>query len=192
MEVQPLTGQGLVSVLKDVARLRLSVFRAYPYLYDGDLEYEMSYLKPLIDSAGSIVVGAFDDGKLVGAATAAPLADHSDGFSSGLQKTGLDVADIYYLAESVLLPDHRGKGLGHRFFDFREAHGRRLGFKHAVFCSVIRPEDHPDKADYQPLTPFWQKRGYRSIDGALAHFSWKDVGSDEETEKALQIWHRVL
>lgn len=35
-----LTGDTLTSALDDVARLRISVFRDWPYLYDGDLEYE--------------------------------------------------------------------------------------------------------------------------------------------------------
>ncbi|NNK15931.1 MAG: GNAT family N-acetyltransferase, partial [Sulfitobacter sp.] len=34
MIVQPLTGTALVNALNDVARLRIEVFRDWPYLYD--------------------------------------------------------------------------------------------------------------------------------------------------------------
>ena len=35
-----LPGAAITAVLDDLARLRIAVFRAYPYLYDGDEAYE--------------------------------------------------------------------------------------------------------------------------------------------------------
>ena len=40
IRVERLTGAALAAALPDVARLRIAVFRAYPYLYDGDAAYE--------------------------------------------------------------------------------------------------------------------------------------------------------
>ncbi|MFP5511018.1 MAG: GNAT family N-acetyltransferase, partial [Alphaproteobacteria bacterium] len=40
IRVAALTGAGLEAALDDVARLRIAVFRDWPYLYDGDLAYE--------------------------------------------------------------------------------------------------------------------------------------------------------
>ena len=34
------TGADLKRTLDDLARLRIEVFRDWPYLYDGDLDYE--------------------------------------------------------------------------------------------------------------------------------------------------------
>ena len=44
IRVAPLTGEALDAALDDVAKLRIKVFRAWPYLYDGDLDYERNYL----------------------------------------------------------------------------------------------------------------------------------------------------
>ena len=44
IDVRVLTGAALDAALDDVARLRITVFREWPYLYDGDLEYERDYL----------------------------------------------------------------------------------------------------------------------------------------------------
>lgn len=44
IEVRSLTGPALEAALDDVARLRIAVFRDWPYLYDGTLEYERAYL----------------------------------------------------------------------------------------------------------------------------------------------------
>ena len=93
-----------------------------------------------------------------------------------------------------MLASHRGGGVGHAFFDGREAHARRLGgFHTSTFCRVVRPADHPLKPkDYRPLDDFWRKRGYAPAEGLVAHFAWKDIGETQETVKELQFWKREL
>ena len=193
MRIEALTGEALDAALDDVAGLRIRVFRDWPYLYDGDLEYERGYLETYRTSDAAILVGAFDGNRLVGAATGTPMADHADDFAAAFDGTGLALNDIFYCAESVLLPEYRGRGVGYRFFDLREAHGRDLGATVSAFCGVVRPLDHPLRPDgYRPLDGFWRKRGYAPMDGAVAWFSWKDVGQTEATRKPLQVWTRAL
>jgi len=176
-----------------VARLRIAVFRDWPYLYDGDLEYERGYLQSYRDSKRAVVVGAYDGDVLVGASTGAPLAEHADDFAAAFKGTGQDLTEIFYCAESVLLPAYRGQGVGHRFFNLREDHARKLGFAKSAFCGVLRPDDHPMRpANYRPLDAFWRARGYEPLPGVVAEFSWKDIGKDQETLKPLQFWMRDL
>jgi predicted GNAT superfamily acetyltransferase len=59
-------------VVADLARLRVTVFRDWPYLYDGDAAYERGYLARYA-RGDSIVVAAFDGDRMVGAATGMPL-----------------------------------------------------------------------------------------------------------------------
>lgn len=187
-----LTGEALEAALDDVARLRIAVFRAWPYLYDGDLDYERNYLTAY-QSSGSVVVAALDGTRIIGASTGAPMTDHADDFAAAFKDRPEPLADIFYCAESVLLPEYRGHGLGHAFFDAREAHARALGARYCAFCSVVRPADHPARpADYRPLDGFWRKRGYAPLPGVTARFSWKDVGDSDQTEKPLQFWMRQL
>ena len=191
--VRPLVGAALAEALDDVARLRIEVFRAWPYLYDGDLEYERKYLQSYRDSDKAIVVGAFDGDRLIGASTGAPLVDHADDFAAAFEGSGLDLSEIFYCAESVLLSDYRGQGVGHSFFDLREAHARALGFRKSAFCGVQRPADHPMRPEnYRPLDAFWRARGYEPLPGVVAEFSWKDIGQQGETRKPLQFWKRDL
>ncbi len=178
-------------VLDDVARLRIAVFREYPYLYDGDLDHERGYLQSYRESDAAIVVGAWEGTRLVGAATGTPMEDHAAAFGAPFIAAGYDLASMFYCAESVLLPAFRGQGAGHRFFDLREAHARALGRRWSCFCSIVRgPEGRP--AEYRPHDVFWRKRGYRPLPGMFAHFRWKDVGDAEASEKSLQFWLREL
>lgn len=129
----------------------------------------------------------------MGAATAAPMADHAAEFAAPFRACGIDLADVYYFGESVLLPEWRGHGIGHAFFDRREARARELGFPLASFCAVIRPADHPARpAGYSPLDPFWRKRGFAPVDGLVGHFAWKDIGHATQTDHAMQFWTKRL
>lgn len=193
IRVTPLTGAALEAALDDVARLRIAVFRDFPYLYDGDMAYERRYLESYRTSPGAVVVGAFDGDRLVGASTGTPLADHADDFAAAFAGTGLALDQVFYCAESVLLAGYRGQGLGHRFFDAREDHARRLGFGYSAFCAVIRPADHPARPEgYRPLDGFWTARGYRTLPGAVADFTWKDITEAKASPKRLQFWIRAL
>lgn len=192
-DVRVLTGAGLEAALDEVAALRLAVFRDWPYLYDGDLDYERRYLDSYRSAPGAVLVGAFDGARLVGAATGTPLAEHADAFGAAFEGTGIALSSVFYCAESVLLPAYRGQGIGHRFFDLREAHARARGHDRVAFCAVIRPEDHPARpAAYRPLDAFWRGRGYEPLPGVIAQFSWTDLGQPGETLKPLQFWCRRL
>jgi len=121
------------------------------------------------------------------------MEDHADDFATPLAESGLALTDIFYSAESVLLPAYRGQGVGHRFFDLRERHARALGRHWSVFCSVIRPDDHPARpAGARSLEGFWRGRGYGPLPGVVATFRWRDVGNTAETAKPLQVWLRDL
>ena len=193
MKVRTLKGSDIEDVLDDVARLRIAVFRDWPYLYDGDVDYERRYLQSYQSSNDALIVGAYDGDWLVGASTGAPLSDHADDFADAFRQTDMDISKIFYCAESVLLPSYRGRGVGKTFFDMREGHARDLGFEKICFCAVIRPETHPlHPQNYRPLDTFWEKRGYQPLPGVVARFSWKDVDQSGETQKPLQFWMRDL
>lgn len=193
IEVRVLKGSDLEAALDGVAQLRITVFRDWPYLYDGSLDYEREYLSTYRDNPGALLVGAFHAGQLIGASTSTPMEDHAAEFSAPFRDLGLQPDNILYGAESVLLRPYRGLGLGHRFIDLREAHARDLGRSHVAFCSVIRPDDHPARpAEARTNDAFWLGRGYETLPGVVARFSWKDLGDSVETEKPLQFWMRKL
>jgi GNAT superfamily N-acetyltransferase len=194
LDVKSVTGEEIRSILPDLARLRIIVFRDWPYLYDGTLEYEEKYLSKFAAAKGAVVITAYDGTEMVGASTGAPMVEHADEFGEPFKKAGYDISKIFYCGESVLLKSHRGHGLGHAFFDGREAQAKKLGgFTHSTFCRVIRSDDHPLKpADYAPLDPFWRKRGYAPVDGIVATYDWKDVDQPGETRHSMQFWMKTL
>src|SRR5205085_5705676 len=115
-------------------------------------------------------------------------------FAAPFVARGIDAGSIFYCGESVLRAGYRGRGLGHAFFDAREAQARALGgFTTSAFCGVVRPAGHPlAPADYVPLDAFWRKRGYEIAQGITCVFSWKDIDQPHETAKTMQFWVKAL
>ena len=193
LRIEPLTGARLQAHLGDVARLRIEVFREFPYLYDGDLAYERRYLASFAASTNAVIVGAFDGETIVGASTAAPLAGQMEDVTAPFRARGDDLSSIFYFGESVLQRGYRGRGIGVRFFAEREVQAQRCGAAAAAFCAVVRAADHPSRPPgYVPLDAFWTKRGYRPEPGLICRISWKEIGEAEESPKPMQFWMKRL
>jgi GNAT superfamily N-acetyltransferase len=190
LQIKRCSGAALRDCIEEVARLRIEVFREFPYLYDGSMDYERKYLQTYVQCPDAVVVLALDGGKVVGASTGIPMQYEEPGFRQPFVEQGHDPARIFYCAESVLRREYRGQGTGARFFDEREAHARALGgFDWCCFCAVERPADHPLRpAAYQPHDRFWQQRGYTRHPELGATYHWKDIDQAEQTSKRLVFW----
>lgn len=184
--------------LDAVAALRIEVFRDWPYLYDGDSAYEREYLEAYAASDDSVFVLAFDWDTVIGASTGLPLADASVEFRAPFESRGLDVGKVFYLGESVLLPAYRGCGIGHAFFDHREAHARSLSrFDATAFCAVDRETDDPRRpAEHRGNETFWANRGYARQAGMSMRLRWNEISHGEiaacDMDHALTFWTRPL
>lgn len=193
VEVRPLTGSEIGAAIDDLAALRIAVFADFPYLYAGDPAYEADYLREFVAAPDAVLVAAFAGGRIVGAATASPMSAQKAEFRAPFAARGIATADLFYFGESVLLPAWRGRGIGHAFFDHREAQARACGAAVATFAAVIRPPDHPARpADYQPLDGFWTRRGYAPVPGLVTELAWQEHDEAGESPKPMQYWMRHL
>jgi len=186
-------GPDIVPYLADVARLRVTVFRDWPYLYEGSEGYERDYLAAYARSRDSLFVLAMEGDRVIGASTGLPLSDDTEAFQFPFKQVGIATEEVFYLGESVLLPQYRGRGIGHAFFDHREAHARALGrFRWTAFCAVDRDEaDSRRPAGFRPNDGFWRKRGYERREGMTMYLPWLETGQGE-TVHPLTFWLRPL
>lgn len=194
LAIERMSGEELKPCLDGLAQLRIAVFREFPYLYDGTMDYELDYLRTYVDCPESIVVIVRDEDRIIGATTGLPLDAEHEEFQKPFRDQGINISKIFYFGESILLPAYRGRGLGHRFFDEREAHAARLGrFDLAAFCAVQRPADHPRRpANYRPLDDFWRSRGYTRCDDLRTAYTWQDLDESEMSPKPMVFWIREI
>src|SRR5690606_14017007 len=143
--------------------------------------------------ARSVFVLAFDGDQVVGAATGMPLAEDAAAFQQPFHELGIDVEQVFYFGESVLLHPYRGRGAGHAFFDHREAHARDLcGFACTAFAAVDRDRDDPRRPPgYRGNEPFWHKRGYQRQPGMTMRLAWNEPRHGEVMH-TLAFWTRDL
>jgi GNAT superfamily N-acetyltransferase len=194
VEISRITGSAIRDIVPELASLRVTVFRAFPYLYDGDEAYEAAYLQTYVRSPRAAVITARAGGRIVGASTCLPLTDETDNIVAPFRARGWDPERVFYFGESVLLPDLRGQGIGVAFFNEREAHARAVSVcDYAAFCAVQRPPDHPARPPgYRPLDAFWTHRGFVKRPDLQCEIAWKDLGEAEETAKPLTFWVKSL
>ncbi len=190
IKIKRWSGKGLEKYIPKLARLRIEVFRDFPYLYDGDYDYEEKYLATYIECPESVIVLALDKDKVVGASTAIPMKYETPEVKKPFIEHNYDPDKIFYCGESVLNKAYRGLGIGVRFFQEREAHAEKLGgFEHICFCCVERPADHPRRPkNYVPLDEFWNKRSYFKHPELTTSYTWKDIDETEESPKPMTFW----
>ena len=69
LDLREYRGSEIAGCLDAVAELRMTVFRDWPYLYDGDVEYEKRYLDAYAKSPRSFALVVYDGERPVGATT---------------------------------------------------------------------------------------------------------------------------
>jgi GNAT superfamily N-acetyltransferase len=187
-------GKGLVPHLPVLARLCTAVFREWPNLYEGDGRYDADHLRSIADSPASLLLIASDGAEPIGASTCLPLRDATPDVQAPFHARGWSPGNFFYLAESVILPRYRGRGMGGQFFAMREAHARLVSdCAFTCFCAIMRPPDHPARpADATSLDAFWRRQGYSPVPGLQCSMAWREIGATDESDLTLQFWIKML
>ena len=183
-------GEGLQSIMKEIASLSVTVFREYPYLFDGNVEEEKADLANFLSSQGSLAVVAKEGKKVIGAVTGKPLIETSDQIIKVFEEKGHSVHTMFYLMDLMLLKEYRGRGLGQKLYRSFEIHVKNhLQFPTLAFCEVVRPrEDTRRPAGLVGLDGFWKKSGFVKQPEMVTHFSWKEVDQPESRPNPMVFW----
>jgi GNAT superfamily N-acetyltransferase len=183
-------GKSILEIAEDFAQLRIAVFKDFPYLYEGTLEYELDYIQTYSSSEEAFIFAVYDGNQMIGATTCIPLIYETENVQQPFINNGIDCHSVFYFGESILLKQYRGQGLGHRFFDEREAYAKTFEGVHlTAFCAVNREENHPLKpVDYIPNDVFWSKRGYTKHPELTCEINWQDVNEVSDSPKTLTFW----
>lgn len=195
LHIQKLIGSEIHPFISELAALRITIFKEYPYLYDGQLDYEKKYLQTYLDSQRATLILVTDpkENKIVGVSTAIPLVDETLEVQLPFLNADMDISNIFYFGESVLLPAYRGKSVYRHFFLEREKAAREYGSKLAVFCGVNREDNHPLKpTDYKPLDKVWQSFGFKKQGHLHTQYEWKDLTEATPPFKPMIFWLKIL
>jgi hypothetical protein len=187
-------GKEIETVLEDFAQLRITVFAEFPYLYEGNLAYEKEYIQTYCRSEMSFFFGIYHQNKLIGATTCLPLVDETEEVKKPFEDAKIDINQVFYFGESIILQKFRGQGFGNLFFDERERYAKQFAkIKFTTFCTVERPKNHPLKPEnFRPNDLFWSKRKYLKRPELSCEMKWLDKNETAETFKKLTFWTKTI
>lgn len=193
LRIESLKGERIKDYALNLAKLRIEVFKEYPYLYEGNLSYETDYIHTYVQCSEATFVLVFDGQNVVGVSTALPLEFETEQTKKPFIDNQMDVSNIFYFGESVLLPQYRKQGIYRQYFQERENAAKQYGAQYATFCAVVRQDDDKRRpASYEPLDNVWQHFGYVRQNQLIAHFTWKEIGDDDKTTKEMVFWMKKL
>lgn len=193
LSIQRFKGNQVLSYIDDLAKLRLTVFKEYPYLYQGNMEYELKYLQTYVACKESVLVIVKNGHEVVGVSSAIPLEFETPECQQPFIEKNMPINKIFYFGESVVLPQYRGRGVYRQFFHERENAAVAYGSSVTAFCAVARDENDPRRPDdYVSLDSIWKHFGYQQHPELIAYYEWKEIDSAEQTRKPMVFWTKTL
>lgn len=111
LEIRVFSGLEAQQYFDDIANMRITLFKEFPYLYQGSIAYEEEYLETYFKSPNATILLVFDNNKVVGFSNSIPLAEESDAMKAPFIAKGLDLNNYLYIGEVMLYSEYRGQGI---------------------------------------------------------------------------------
>ena len=190
VKIETLRGREIIPYIHKIAALRIAIFREYPYLYEGDMSYEERYLLMYSRTDDAMLVIVEDNHEVVGAITGLPLTESMEEIKGLFIEKNIPAERIFYLGEIMLLREFRSKNIGYMLYQQFERAVKELKFYEKIaLCEVVRTKNDLRKpGDYKSLNSFWNRQGYVKHPNLVADFSWKEIGTIEETKHPMVFW----
>lgn len=191
--IASLRGAEAAAAIEDLADLRLTIFREFPYLYDGRREDELDYLARYARTPDALVVTVSEAGKVVGAATGIPLAAEGAALVEPVAGSSYPVAQLYYVGELLFYQEYRNRGLGLRLLAEVERQVRSMGgYRYLACATIVRPENQPARpAGYLPIERFLARTGFKRLDDLQTSFTWRELDG-ASCEHPMKYWIKEL
>ena len=182
-------GKSITPFLKDITDLCVTIYKEYPYLYEGTQEEYFPFIEHYAHSEHGIACLLFDNERLVGVAIGMPLNEMRDKYQAPFTnaRPQENFREIFYLGEFLLVKDYRGRGLGKKIY--LEFERSVTNMKKICFCKI----DETDRKileteNYRPLDGFWEKFGFHKCEDVSVTVNWQNVGELEESPHQLVYW----
>lgn len=154
---------------------RISSFRDFPYLYEGNAEYEQEYLNGFCVNPRSVMFAAYCNDETIALLSALPLESSFEiiretGALSAL--CGIPCDEIFYIGEVIVHPEYQGRGIARMLMKEAEDYAAKQGYGASCFLTVVRdPHDPRRLAQYYDPDLIWSRLGY-TLTTITTSFDW--------------------
>lgn len=183
----------------EISKFRIKYFREYPYLYDGNMEYEREYFEGFMKDPNALVITASNNNeKIVGVITGLPLKSDADILKTTEEKfleIGENPSRYFYIGELIVDGQYRDKGVAAALLIAAESFAKSSGFDLITFSMVVREKDHPLKPlGYIGLEAACERNGYKRNHIVIEHH-WPTIfadGSVKDVNNKMEFWVKEL
>ncbi len=173
----------------DIIRFYITMFKEFPYLYDGSYEVEKEEKDYFYTSDCSLTLIVFDQDEIVGVSRSILLSEYLEDLEFSSASEDFNQTDYMYIAEVMIKEQYRGQGLLRLFFDYHEQFAREQKCSYSLFATVVRPVDHPLRpVDYRSLEPLWKHFGYTTLSEPKMILAWKQIDTEKLVDNQLDLW----
>lgn len=193
LTLRVLQGRDAQPYCEKIASLRITMFKEYPYLYEGILEEETEYLEMYFRSFESLLFLVFDQEALVAFASALPLDQSIQELNTPLLEQKIHPRDCLYIGELMITSPYRGRGILRYFLDSYEKFAIRKGYSHLIFMTIKRTLSHkmcPE--NYRNPDPIWQHFGYERLPHKPLILTWKQIDTRQQEKNELDLWGKNI
>lgn len=192
-----ITGSQLRDYIPFMAQQRLEYFQGYPYLYKGSGELEQEYLEWFCSLPLSVAAIAYENETPVGFLTGVALSDFDAHFKESIkhfEAAGLNPYAYYYMAECIVLPEHRGKRLSQKLLQALELHAYQQGYHAYCFATEIHTTHPLEPSNYDHMHDYCYQLGYHPSEITIT-FDWPTIqrdGTIVQQDHLLTYWLKSL
>lgn len=193
LTIKAFSGEDARLYWQQIAKLRIEMFKEFPYLYEGTYEYEKEYLETYFKSKNSVILLVFDADDLVGFSNAIPLVEEMKEIQEPFLRMGIDIGAHLYVGEVMIQPPYRGRGLLRKFFEYHDASAVKQNCSKIVLMTVNRSDDHPCRPkNYNSPDPIWEHFGYHRLPEMDISMVWKQVDTHKDEVNRLALWQKHI
>lgn len=188
--IKSFSGTEAKPYLSEIAQLRITMFREFPYLYEGDIEYEKMYLETYFKSPNSNILLLFDrEGAVVGFSNSIPLNEEMLEIQQPFLDQGIDPSTYLYIGEAMVKKEYQGMLIFHQMALHHKEVALKNGYEHVTFMTVFREDNHPEKPhDYKSLEPIWRHYGFEIMKNLTITMNWMRIDTHKVQRNFLIAW----
>lgn len=189
-----LKGKELLSNIPELTKLRLTIYREYPYLYEGDPLFEESYVSLFANSSDALLIVAKVGNRIVGALSGLPLDSAQKEIQDVFLASKMKLKECYALCDVVVLKEYRNRRVATILYEeFANQLRKMKRYKKVVLWQIVRAQDDPKRPnDYFSPDNFFGKQGFKKHPEYTCVLRWKEISEKEERAHRFEFWLKDL
>lgn len=189
-------GKSIIPYIKDITDLSITIYKEYPYLYEGTEEEYLPFIEHYTLSNDGIACLLFDNEKPIGVAIGMPINEMREKYQQPFinARPEENSNELFYLGEFLLLNDYRGQGFDKQMYlELERLIRENEDFKKICFCKIDEVDQNPlMPKNYKPLDEFWTKLGFDKCDDIIVSVYWRNVFEADDSPHKLVYWLKSL